>query len=320
MDLVSISRGRAPHPPTVGTAGLEPLTLPYACAVPSRRRASCNARSPPPTNPTSNDSASRRRHFPPTAPSPRATRPTGTYRRRSPGRASPRAPKRSRCSSRTPTPPFPSLRALVSSLPLPGFRPRRSPRPRRGNRSRFAPRSDARSRPCAGRSRRDPRESLTHSPAREACEVGCHTPQRSGAHSLAPTLRPLGALPTDQLVPEIKLLCDRGSWRRPDLVLGAPWRRCAGLRGGPQRDHAAGYLFASHRLSTHDCVQQSALEWQITPRSRHWAGCRLVAPGSTFVVLDELKQLTESNPRAESPRAERESRRREDRMPLEEAK
>jgi hypothetical protein len=41
----------------------------------------------------------------------------------------------------------------------------------------------------------------------------------------------------------------------------------------------------------------------------------LVAPGSTFVVFDELKQATESNPRAERAR-----QRRRDRMPPEEAK
>jgi len=41
----------------------------------------------------------------------------------------------------------------------------------------------------------------------------------------------------------------------------------------------------------------------------------LVAPGSTFVVFEELKQATESN-----PRAERTSQRRGDRIPLEEAK
>jgi hypothetical protein len=75
------------------------------------------------------------------------------------------------------------------------------------------------------------------------------------------------------------------------------------------------YFFATHVLSVHDCVQQSALEWQIAPRARHWAGCRLAAPGSTFVVFDELKQATESNPRAESAR-----QRRGDRMALEKAK
>ena len=56
------------------------------------------------------------------------------------------------------------------------------------------------------------------------------------------------------------------------------------------------YFFATHVPSSHDCVQQSALEWQLAPRPRHWTGCRLVAPGSTFVVFDELKQAMETSP------------------------
>jgi hypothetical protein len=43
-------------------------------------------------------------------------------------------------------------------------------------------------------------------------------------------------------------------------------------------------------------VQQSALAWQIAPRSRHSTGCGLVAPGWTYVVFDELKHATDTSP------------------------
>jgi hypothetical protein len=52
--------------------------------------------------------------------------------------------------------------------------------------------------------------------------------------------------------------------------------------------------FSTHVPSEHDWEQQSELAWQYAPTSRHSVGWGLVAPGWTFVVLDELKQPTAS--------------------------
>jgi hypothetical protein len=63
-------------------------------------------------------------------------------------------------------------------------------------------------------------------------------------------------------------------------------------------------------------VQQSASEWHLAPKAKHWTGCALVTPGSTFVVFDDaLKHATKNNPSTETVRQRRGAR-----MPVEEAR